>query len=68
MCCKHDDFQPPAAPLPKEPWKETAEEFAGRLRDIGRYINQNYDVSGVCRSFPNRVQMVVDADGDRINK
>ena len=57
-----------AVTVPKEPWKETPEEFAGRLRDICRYINQNYDVSGVCKSFPKRVQKVVDADGDRINK
>ena len=49
-------------------WNETPEEFAGRLRDICRYINRNYDVSGVCKSFPKCVQKVVDADGDRINK
>ena len=58
-----------AVTVPKEAWKETPEEFAGRLRDICRYINRSYDVSGVCKSFPNRVQKkVVDADGDRINK
>ena len=57
-----------AVTLPKEPWKETPEEFAARFRDICRYINQEYDVNGVCKSFPRRVQMVVDAEGDRINK
>ena len=57
-----------AVTVPKEPWKETPEEFAGRIRDICRWINQNYDVNGVCKSFPRRVQMVVDAEGDRINK
>ena len=57
-----------AVTVPKEPWNETPEEFAGRLRDICRYINRNYDVSGVCKSFPKCVQKVVDADGDKINK
>ena len=51
-----------------QPWKEAPEEFAARLRDICRYINQEYDVNGVCKSFPRHVQMVVDAEGDRINK
>ena len=57
-----------AVTLPKEPWEEMPEEFAARLRDICRYINQEYDVNGVCKSFPRCVQMVVDAEGDRINK
>ena len=47
-----------AVTVPKEPCKETPEEFAGRLRDIYRYINQHYDVSGACKSSPKRVQMV----------
>ena len=35
---------------------------------VACYINQEYDVNGACESFPRRVQMVVDAEGDRINK
>ena len=54
--------------LPKEPWKETREEFASRLRGICQYINDNYDVDGVCRSFPKRLETLVGHDGDRINK
>ena len=57
-----------AVTVPKETWNETPEEFAGRLRDTSRYIHEFYDVSGVCKNFPKRVQKVVDADGDRINK
>ena len=54
--------------LPREPWKETPESFAARLREIAHYINDNYDVEGLCTGFPKRLQMLADARGDRINK
>ena len=57
-----------AVAVPKEPWKETPEEFARRLRDICRYVNRHCDIGGVCKRFPKRVQMVGDADGDRIDE
>ena len=48
------------------PWLETTEEFATRLRGICQYINEHYNVEGLCRSFPKRLQALVDAEGDRI--
>ena len=53
---------------PHEPWKETPPEFGARLRAIARDINANCDVDGLCRKLADRVQRVVDAEGDRINK
>ena len=54
--------------LPREPWRETREEFAVRLRGICDYINQHYDVEGVSNSFPKRLELLVEKKGDRINK
>ena len=53
---------------PKEPWKESVEEFGQRMREIAAYCNEKYDVEGLCHEFPERVQMLVDAKGERIPK
>jgi len=50
------------------PWKETPEQFGERMRNICSYVNSNFDVDGLCRALPKRVQAVIDAKGDRINK
>ena len=52
---------------PKYPWTETEAQYGSRLRAICQYINQNYDVDGLCRALLRRVQKVVDARGGRIN-
>ena len=52
---------------PKYPWTETEAQYGSRLRGICQYINQNYDVDGLCRALLKRVQKVVDAGGGRIN-
>ena len=54
--------------MPAEPWKEQREDFTKRLQSICQDINSNCDVEGLCNRFPGRVQAVVDAEGDRINK
>ena len=51
---------------PVRPWKETLAEYTARLRSICQYINAHFDVEGLCRKLPERVQLVVDAEGDRI--
>ena len=38
------------------------------LKGILQYCNENYDVDSLCREFPDRMQMLVDNEGDRINK
>ena len=48
------------------PWKETPAEFGIRMRAVCQDINDSCDVEGLCRKFPERVQKVVDAEGDRI--
>ena len=51
---------------PREPWKETLEEFGARLRGVCQDINDSCDVEGLCRALPKRVQALVEAQGDRI--
>ena len=53
---------------PKKAWEETREAFGDRLRAIARYINTEYNVEGLCRDFPLRVQHLVDAEGDNLSK
>ncbi len=50
------------------PCEETVAEFGTRLRQIAAYINANFDVEGLCRALPKRVQMVINSKGDRICK
>ena len=51
---------------PREPWKETLEEFGARLRGVCQDINDSCDVEGLCRALLMRVQALVEAQGDRI--
>ena len=46
--------------------KETVAEFAKRVREIAHDMNANLDVEGLCRDFPKRLRLPVDAEGDRI--
>ena len=52
----------------REPWTETVEAFGIRLKGICQYINDNYEVEDLCRELPERIQEVIDEDGDRISK
>ena len=53
---------------PRKPWEESREAFGTRLREIARFINGTYNVAGLCRSFPDRIQKLIDVDGDNIKK
>ena len=49
------------------PWEETPEQFAMRLKEIVQEINDTLNVEGLCRAFKQRVQKLLDRDGDRIS-
>ena len=36
--------------------------------DICDHINRHFDVEGLCKGLPERVQKVIDKEGDRIIK
>ena len=50
------------------PWQETQEQWAKRARRVVTYINQEYDVAGLCREFPQRLQDTADSGGERLCK
>ena len=50
-----------------KPWEETPEQFGSRLKGIVQDINDTLNVEGLCRAFPQRLQKLVDRDGDRIS-
>ena len=50
-----------------KPWDETPEQFAMRLTDIVHEINDTLKVEGLCRSFKQRVQKLLERDGERIS-
>ena len=54
--------------LPKSCWKETPEAFGARLRRCCADINATLDVAGLCRSFPARVQKLLDSEGGRLKE
>ena len=44
------------------------EQYTTHLKGIAQHINNNHDVESLCREFPDRMQAVVDNEGDRMNK
>ena len=53
---------------PMEPWREKVAEFASRMKAIALDINKRHKVDNLCKALPKRVQMLIDAEGDRIGK
>ena len=54
--------------MPYPPWQETREAYGERLRAVARRVNEEYNVAGLCRELPCRLQEVVDKEGDRLRK
>ena len=55
--------------LPKEPWNETEADFEARLKNAATWVNENYDVDGLCREMPSRMRDLVHVThGARLNK
>jgi len=57
-----------AASTPAAPWNESVEQYGQRLRAAFAKCNSDYDVESLSREFPERVQSVLDAGGDRLCK
>ena len=54
--------------MPKRPWEEAPNAFAGRLRQCCADINAQLNVDGLCRTFPKRIQKLVHRKGDRLKE
>ena len=53
---------------PQRAWQETVEEYCTRLKACAAYINDNYDVQGLCRVLPQRLEELDRRQGDRLRK
>ena len=54
--------------LPPSPWLETREMYGERLKRCTQWVNDNYDVEGLCRGFPSRLDALIEKKGDRLRK
>ena len=54
--------------LPAKPWEETVEDYSARLRDVVHKVNEEYDVDGLCRELPARVDALHNAEGGKLGK
>ena len=54
--------------VPLRAWEETREEFGHRIKEIVSGINREYDVEGLCREIPQRIQALVDGEGAKLKK
>ena len=50
------------------PWEETQVQWTKRARKVVASINQEYDVAGLCREFPQRLRDVINSEGERLRK
>ena len=48
-----------AQTLPKEPWRESEEEWGKRLKATVASINHKHDIEGSCREMPERTRELV---------
>ena len=53
---------------PVRPWEETPGELELRLQQAARWVNENYDVRGLCMGVPDRLRALGEAFGDRLPK
>ena len=42
--------------------------FSARLREVVRKVNDEYNVEGLCRELPTRVESLYDAEGGKLQK
>ena len=47
---------------------ENRQEFATRLRRAVQHTNDHYDVAGLCREFPERIDKLKDGCGEKPDK
>ena len=53
---------------PQRAWQESVEEYCTRLKACATYINDNYNVQGLCRELPQRLAELDRRQGDRLRK
>ncbi len=54
--------------MPARSWLETVDEYRTRLKSVVADFNRTYDVEGLCRELPARVEKLRVAEGGRLAK
>ena len=57
-----------AQTVPKKPWEETEEQYGQRLRGVVAYINENYNVAGLCDEVLDRVETLITEEGGKLKQ
>ena len=53
---------------PRAPAEETRDAYLTRLRAACAHVNDNFDVAGLNRELPGRVQQLLELNGDKLRK
>ena len=53
---------------PPRVWQESVAEYCTRLKACAAYINEHYNVAGLCRQLPQRLAELDRRQGDRLAK
>ena len=53
---------------PKKEWEESEDAFAKRLRDACAHVNENHDIDSLSRELPQRLDDLIELEGDRLSK
>jgi len=53
---------------PRAPAEETRDAYLTRLRAACAHVNDNFDVAGLNRELPGRVQQLLELKGDKLRK
>ena len=48
------------------PWDETQEQWTERAEKVVRWMNRTCNLDSLCRKFPERLQQVVEKEGERL--
>jgi len=54
--------------LPVRPWEESPKQLVARLKRVAARINAEYDVAGLCRGLPGRVELLRQRGGGKLKK
>ena len=58
----------PIIVTPRAPAEETRDAYLTRLRAACAHVNDNFDVAGLNRELPGRVQQLLELKGDKLRK
>ena len=54
--------------LPARPWEESPKQLITRLKRVAARINQEYNVDGLCKDLPKRVELLQQRGGGKLKK